>query len=171
MNSPPCVELGKPLNPCAVAMHRHLVAGSVPLPSEWWSGWRISQGKLIGPGGILPASEFLQRVAQHFGPIARYWFAPSLLWLGSGSHAVTALCWVGLAASLMVTCNILPRMMLLVCLVCFLSFVSAAREFSGYQSDGMLLEAGFLALFFAPSGWRPGLAADRPPSRARRGAT
>jgi lipase maturation factor 1 len=121
---------------------------------------------LIGPGGILPAGEFLHRVAQHFGPIARYWFAPSLLWLGSGSHAVMALCWVGLAASLLVTSNILPRVMLLACFVCFLSFVSAAREFSGYQSDGMLLEAGFLALFFAPSGWRPGLAADRPPLRA-----
>jgi hypothetical protein len=121
---------------------------------------------LIGPGGILPAGEFLQRVAQHFGPITRYWFAPSLLWLGSGSHAVMALCWVGLVASLLVTCNILPRVMLLACFVCFLSFVSTAREFSGYQSDGMLLEAGFIALFFAPSGWRPGLAADRPPSRA-----
>ncbi len=121
---------------------------------------------LIGPAGILPAGEYLPRVAQHFGLIARYWFAPSLLWLGSGSHAVMALCWVGLAASLLVTCNLLPRVMLLACFVCFLSFVSAAREFSGYQSDGMLLEAGFLALFFAPPGWRPGLGADRPPSRA-----
>jgi hypothetical protein len=56
--------------------------------------------------------------------------------------------------------------MLLVCFVCFLSFVSAAQDFSGYQSDGMLLEAGFLALFFAPPGWRPGLGYDHPPSRA-----
>jgi hypothetical protein len=55
--------------------------------------------------------------------------------------------------------------MLLVCFVCFLSFVSAAQDFSGYQSDGMLLEAGFLALFFAP-GWRPGLGYTHPPSRA-----
>ena len=46
--------------------------------------------------------------------------------------------------------------MLAICLVCFLSFVGAARDFSGYQSDGMLLEAGFLSLFVAPKGWRPG---------------
>ena len=47
--------------------------------------------------------------------------------------------------------------MLLVCFVCFLSFVSAAQDFSGYQSDGMLLEAGFISLFFAPPGLWPGL--------------
>jgi hypothetical protein len=50
--------------------------------------------------------------------------------------------------------------------VCFISFVSAASEFSGYQSDGMLLEAGFIALFFAPPGFRPGLGRAHPPMRA-----
>jgi hypothetical protein len=44
--------------------------------------------------------------------------------------------------------------------------VGAAAEFSGYQSDGMLLEAGFISLFFAPWGWRPGLGRSRPPIRA-----
>ena len=53
--------------------------------------------------------------------------------------------------------NLWPRGMLLICFVCFLSFVSAAQDFSGYQSDGMLLEAGAIALFFAPPGFRPGL--------------
>ena len=42
--------------------------------------------------------------------------------------------------------------MLLVCFVCYLSFVTAAGDFSGYQSDGMLLEAGFIAWFFALAG-------------------
>jgi hypothetical protein len=44
--------------------------------------------------------------------------------------------------------------------------VSAAGDFSGYQSDGMLLEAGFITLFFAPPGFRPGFGTSRPPSRA-----
>jgi hypothetical protein len=44
--------------------------------------------------------------------------------------------------------------------------VGAAQEFSGYQSDGMLLEAGFIALFLAPGGFRPGWGEDSPPSRA-----
>jgi hypothetical protein len=121
---------------------------------------------LIGPGGILPAGRYLAAVAQSFGPGMRLWFAPTLLWLASGSHMLMALCWVGLVASLLLTANLLPRTMLLVCFVCFLSFVSAAQDFSGYQSDGMLLEAGFLAIFFAPAGWRPGLGFAHPPSRA-----
>jgi hypothetical protein len=121
---------------------------------------------LMGPAGILPANRYLEAVAQSFGPSVRLWFAATLLWLASGSHMLMAMCWVGLAASLLLTANLLPRIMLLVCFVCFLSFVSAAQDFSGYQSDGMLLEAGFLALFFAPPGWRPGLGYDHPPSRA-----
>jgi lipase maturation factor 1 len=121
---------------------------------------------LIGPAGILPADRYLEAVARSFGPWVRIWFAPTLLWLGSGSHMVMALCWAGLAASLLLTINLWPRAMLLVCFVCFLSFVSAAQDFSGYQSDGMLLEAGFVALFFAPPGWRPGLGYNHPPSRA-----
>ena len=68
-----------------------------------------------------------------------------------------ALCWSGLSRSLLVA-NVWPRVMLLVCFVCFLSLVSAAQDFSGYQSDGMFLEAGFLSLFFAP-GDSPGLGA------------
>jgi lipase maturation factor 1 len=121
---------------------------------------------LIGPAGILPADRYLEAVARSFGPWVRVWFAPTLLWLGSGSHMVMALSWAGLAASLLLTINLWPRAMLLVCFVCFLSFVSAAQDFSGYQSDGMLLEAGFVALFFAPPGWRPGLGYNHPPSRA-----
>lgn len=42
------------------------------------------------------------------------------------------------------------------CFACFLSFVSAADDFSSYQSDGMLLEAGFISLFFVPGGLFPG---------------
>ena len=106
---------------------------------------------LIGPEGILPANEYLQAVAHSLGYGRGLWFAPTLLWLASGPHMLTALCWVGMGASLLLAVNAWPRGMLLICFVCFLSFVSAAQDFSGYQSDGMLLEAGFIALFFAPA--------------------
>jgi lipase maturation factor 1 len=120
---------------------------------------------LIGPTGILPASEYLKSVAEPLG-YSRYWYVPTVLWFSSGSHMLNGLCWIGMAAAVLLVLNIWPRGTLAICFVCFLSFVSAAREFSGYQSDGMLLEAGFLSLFFAPSGFRPGLAATRPPVRA-----
>ncbi len=121
---------------------------------------------LIGPDGILPADEYLRAVARSFGYSRGLWFAPSLLWVSSGSHALTALCWVGMIGSLLLVLNVWPRGMLFICFVCFLSFVSAAQDFSGYQSDGMLLEAGFLSLFFAPSGFRPGFGQPSLPSRA-----
>jgi lipase maturation factor 1 len=123
-------------------------------------------GGLVGPEGILPANEYLQAVAHSLGYSRGLWFAPTLLWLASGPHMLTALCWVGMGASLLLTVNVWPRGMLLICFVCFLSFVSAAQDFSGYQSDGILLEAGFIALFFAPAGLRPSFGSASPPSRA-----
>jgi lipase maturation factor 1 len=120
---------------------------------------------LMGPHGILPANEYLQALAENYGR-AGYWYAPTLLWFSSSPHMLTGICWVGMIASLLLVLNFWPRAMLVVCFVCFLSFVGAAQEFSGYQSDGMLLEAGFIALFLAPSGFRPGWGEDSPPSHA-----
>src|ERR1700732_849572 len=120
---------------------------------------------LIGPNGILPSAEYLRAVTNSIG-FSRFWYAPTLLWFSPGNHMLMAICCAGLLASVLVTLNIFPRGMLLVCFICFLSFVSAASEFSGYQSDGMLLEAGFISLFLAPPGFRPGLGANSPPIRA-----
>jgi hypothetical protein len=105
-------------------------------------------------------------VARVLGPVERLWFAPTFLWWSSGPQALSALCFVGMAASLLLVLGVWPRGTLALSFACFLSFVTAAQEFSGYQSDGMLLEAGFLALFFAPRGLRPGLGSRHPPSRA-----
>src|SRR6202789_1538663 len=120
---------------------------------------------LIGPNGILPAVDYLQLVTTSLHG-KRFWFAPSLLWFGAGNHALMALCWGGLIAAALVVLNLWPRVSLALCFVFFLSFVSVAQDFSSYQSDGMLLEAGFIALFFAPRGLRPGLGSANPPSRA-----
>jgi lipase maturation factor len=120
---------------------------------------------LIGPQGILPAGEFLQAVGERFGH-AGYWYVPTLLWIASGRHMVTGICWVGMLASVLLILNVWPRGVLAICFVCFLSFVSAAQDFSAYQSDGMLLEAGFISLFLAPHGFRPGWGRDSLPSRA-----
>src|SRR6266568_8158265 len=120
---------------------------------------------LIGPRGILPANEYLKAVAERFGH-AGYWYAPTLLWFSSSSRMLTGICWAGMIASALLVLNFWPRGMLAICFVCFLSFVSAAQDFSAYQSDGMLLEAGFISLFFAPAGFRPGWGEESKPSRA-----
>jgi lipase maturation factor 1 len=119
---------------------------------------------LIGPQGILPARGYLRAAARYFGA-TRLWHVPTLFWFSSSSTALMLVTWIGIAASLIAFFNVWPRFSFFVCFVCFLSFVTAAQDFSGYQSDGMLLEAGFIALFFAPGGLWPGLAAAHPPSR------
>jgi len=119
---------------------------------------------LIGSRGILPAAEYLQAV-RSLGSL-RFWYAPTLLWFSNSDHMLMVICWAGLIGSLILVVNVWPRAMLLLCFVCFLSFVSAAQDFSGYQSDGMLLEAGFLSMFLAPSGVFPGFGISKRPARA-----
>src|ERR1700727_792481 len=122
---------------------------------------------LMGPNGILPAANYLSAIANDYPGLQRFWLMPTLLWFGSSNHALMLICWLGLLASVAVILNLWPRGALAVCFVCFLSFVAAAQDFSGFQSDGMLLEAGFISLFFSPAGLRPGLGAAHAPSRLR----
>jgi lipase maturation factor 1 len=120
---------------------------------------------LIGPEGILPAEQYLAAIAQQLGT-SRYWYAPSLFWISASSAMLMAVTWIGLLASVAAFFNLWPRLSFFICWVCFLSFIGASGVFSSYQSDGMLLEAGFISLFFAPPGLLPGWGASRPPARA-----
>ncbi len=120
---------------------------------------------LIGPEGILPAQQYLAAIANQLGAM-RFWYAPSLFWISTTSAMLMAVTWIGLLASVAAFCNLWPRLSFFICFVCFLSFIGASGVFSSYQSDGMLLEAGFLSLFFAPPGLMPGWGASHPPVRA-----
>lgn len=121
---------------------------------------------LIGPRGILPAGDYLRAIAASPNVSAeKYRFAPTLLWFGTSDHALMLICWIGLIASVLLVVNLWPRGMLFVCFICFLSFIASAQDFASYQSDGMLLAAGFISLFLSPPGVCPGLAASKGPSR------
>ena len=63
-----------------------------------------------------------------------------------------AVTWIGLLASVVAFFNLWPRLYFVIASCVFLVFRFLAGDFSGYQSDGMLLEAGFISLFFAPPG-------------------
>jgi hypothetical protein len=122
---------------------------------------------LIGPNGILPERDYLIQVASVLGS-ARFWYAPTVFWFSANDRFLMGVVVVGMVASLLLVLNVWPRGMLAICLVAFLSFIAAAQDFASYQSDGMLLEAGFISLFFVPSGWWPRWGSSDPPSRASR---
>jgi len=60
---------------------------------------------LLGPEGLLPAGMYLQQVSEVLGA-SRYWYAPTLLWLGHSDRALMALCWIGMFASLLLVLNV-----------------------------------------------------------------
>ncbi len=120
---------------------------------------------LIGEHGILPAGSYLQQLSGLVGTVEKVWYAPTLFWLNSSDAALTTVVVLGLIASILLVCNFAPRAMIAVCTILFLTCVAALQDFSSYQSDGMLMEAGFISFFFAPRGLRPGLGATDTPSR------
>ncbi|MFN2637755.1 MAG: lipase maturation factor family protein [Gemmatimonadaceae bacterium] len=120
---------------------------------------------LIGERGILPADYYLHQISSALGPVTRVWYAPTLFWLSAGDNALTAIVAAGLIASALLVVNVWPKLTVGLCTILFLSCIAGLQDFSSYQSDGMLLEAGFLSVFVAPSGMRPGLGATKPPSR------
>ena len=119
---------------------------------------------LIGRRGILPVAEYLGRAASVVPGIKRLWYVPSVLWLGSSDRALTAVIALGIICSLLVVVNVWPKLNLIACTILFLSCVVTLQDFSSYQSDGMLLEAGLISIYFAPRGVWPGLGAADPPS-------
>jgi hypothetical protein len=120
---------------------------------------------LIGRRGILPVTEYLTRVAGVAPGLERYWYVPSLFWVDASDAALTVAVGAGIVCSFLLVANIWPRVNVALCTLLFLAFVVTLQDFSSYQSDGMLLEAGFISIFFAPAGFRPRLGAADPPSR------
>jgi len=120
---------------------------------------------LIGERGILPAAEYLPRVHAALAGVRQLWYAPTLLWINASDMALSLLVGGGIVCSLLLTLNLWPKVSVALSTLLFLSCIAVLQDFSSYQSDGMLLEAGFISIFFAPSGLRPTLGDSDPPSR------
>ena len=104
---------------------------------------------LIGSHGILPARNLLAAVRSELGG-ARWDLLPTLCWLDGSDRFLHVLCGGGTAAAVLVVLGILPVPALAICWAFYLSLVVAGQEFLQFQWDALLLETGFLAIFFAP---------------------
>lgn len=105
---------------------------------------------LIGARGILSAAEFFAAVDNSYGP-EKYWLLPSLFWFDSSDAAINGVGAAGCILSLLLFCNILPRLCLPGLYLCYLSLYHAGQVFMSFQWDILLLECGFLAIFLPSS--------------------
>ena len=110
---------------------------------------------LIGSQGILPAAGFLEAARERLGSQV-YSRAPTLLWLNASDWALHLLCAAGTALGLLLCLRVAAKPVLLALWGLYLSLVTVGGVFLSYQWDGLLLEAGFLAIFLAPWALRPG---------------
>jgi predicted DCC family thiol-disulfide oxidoreductase YuxK len=125
--------------------------------------WMQADG-LVGTHGILPAESWLVAVREYYG-LSAYWRAPSVFWFGASDQALNFGGAAGLVASGMLFLNRAPRLAAFVAWGLYLSYFTVGGIFLSFQWDTLLLETGFLAILFAPSGVRPRLEYERPPSR------
>lgn len=119
---------------------------------------------LIGPDGIAPVGEILAEYSRQFpNPIMAFLRAPGLLWLNSDWGMIATLQWLGMAAAVALTFNLWPRMAAFACWLIYLSFTSSGPFFAQMQPDPLMLEVALLCIALAPTGYRPGLAAQAAP--------
>jgi predicted DCC family thiol-disulfide oxidoreductase YuxK/uncharacterized membrane protein YphA (DoxX/SURF4 family) len=109
---------------------------------------------LSGSRGIIPAHLLMTAVKgelakEHVG-IARYHAMPTFAWLSDSDRALNVQCELGVACSIALLLGIAPAPMLFLLWALYLSLCSVTSPFLDFQWDFLLLETGFLAIFFAP---------------------
>ncbi len=119
---------------------------------------------LIGSDGLLPVSEYLNQIAKRYEGL-EYYLVPSLTWVNSSDLMLHGLCWLGMILSVLLIVGLAPALLLAILWILYLSLVSVGQVFLSYQWDSLLLEAGFLAIFFAPWRWWPKVKSEPAPSR------
>jgi len=110
---------------------------------------------LIGSRGILPGRDYLATIRDADRSfIGEFFRLPTLGWISSSDSFLHLLCIGGAILAGVLILGLFPLPVLVLLWLCYLSLVNVGQVFLGYQWDGLLLEAGFLAIFFAPLTWR-----------------
>jgi lipase maturation factor 1 len=120
------------------------------------SFWMQVDG-LVGSEGIAPAQSFMaamkQQAAQGHWGLKQFFMVPTLGWWSASDSALHWQCALGMACALALLAGIAPALMLFLLWAIYLSLSSVSEPFLNFQWDELLLETGFLAIFFAPLQW------------------
>jgi len=119
---------------------------------------------LAGHNGILPVEDLIAAVKGRYGwegiPIL-----PTLCWFDTSDLFLHFLCFGGVVLSLLLILGFAPVVSLFLLWLFYLSLSIAGQEFLSFQWDILLLETGFLAIFFAPIQFLPNVRRECAPSR------
>jgi hypothetical protein len=100
---------------------------------------------------MSPVNQFLPVVRGQAGQDA-YGLLPTLCWFNSSDAFLHFLCGSGVFCSVLLISGVAPAISLILLFVLYLSLTIAGQAFFSFQWDVLLLETGFLSIFFAP--WR-----------------
>jgi predicted DCC family thiol-disulfide oxidoreductase YuxK len=116
-------------------------------------------GGLIGHNGILPTDQFMSAAAQQCDAqgigAERFHLLPTLCWFDSSDNFLNFQCAAGTILAVLLIFGIAPAPCLALLWLLYLSLMTVGRDFLEFQWDNLLLEAGFLSIFFAPLQWLP----------------
>jgi predicted DCC family thiol-disulfide oxidoreductase YuxK len=124
---------------------------------------------LVSSHGILPAKLSMQGMRQEMDAAKvgtdRYRLAPTLCWITASDNSLRFQCATGIGLSLLLIVGVAPALSLFLLWLIYLSLATICGEFLGFQWDILLLETGFLGIFFAPLQLFPRITTSAPPSR------
>lgn len=112
------------------------------------SAWVQIHG-LVGSEGISPMTEFITRLRSAVVTDTSFLTHPTVFWLNDSDWMIHAVCATGTGAAVMLLLDMAPAVAAFLCWFLFLSITVAGQTFFAAQWDYLLLETGFLAIFFS----------------------
>ncbi len=152
--------------PLASAMTRLLWGKDVRPPTYFWARrWFVSAlgliyliafvslwsqiDGLVGARGIIPIEIYLANAKAQIG-LRAVSLLPTLCWISSSNSFLHFLCGGGVVLSVLLVFRIAPAISAALLFIFYLSLAVAGQNFLSFQWDILLLETGFLTIFFAP---------------------
>ena len=120
---------------------------------------------LLGSEGVLPVKDFFLAVKEHYGAQS-FWLVPSLFWINASDTALVSLCVAGSVLAVFLILGLAPTIVSFILWVFYLSITTVGQDFLGFQWDALLLEVGFLTIFFAERSFRPRIFPNATPAIA-----
>jgi lipase maturation factor 1 len=104
---------------------------------------------LLSDNGLAPFQPFFQAVHEHYGARS-YYLLPCLAWIHPSVAFLRLLTLAGMVVSVLAAIGFGSFLAFALLWAVYLSLVGAGQEFMSFQWDILLLEAGFLTIFYVP---------------------